>query len=153
MAVLPDEPSAEHIDAWPELAGLVQDSEFRAHIREMIVEGERLRATSGISETDEAQRAGQAVVDRAGTAVSQGVATDAPEALAIVNEVVPLFAAAASKEHSPKYRRELAHQLAKFSDHRVERYWQLIGLINGWPAQPSLMRPYEWFMAALDASL
>jgi DNA-binding transcriptional MerR regulator len=154
LPVLPDEPSAEQIDAWVELARLVQDSEFRARIREMIVDGERQRAASGITETDEAtQRAGQAVVDRAGTAVSRGVATDSPEALAIVNEVVPLFAAAASKEASPEYRRELARQLATFSDHRVERYWQLIGLINGWPAQPSLMRPYEWFVAALDASL
>jgi DNA-binding transcriptional MerR regulator len=154
LPVLPVEPSAGQIDAWVELAGLVQDSEFRARTREMIVEGERQRAASGISDTDEAtQRAGQAVVDRASTAVSQGVATDSPEALAIVNEVVPLFAAAASKVDSPEYRRELAHQLAKFSDPRVERYWQLIGLINGWPAQPSLMRPYEWFTAALDASL
>lgn len=154
LPVLPDEPSAEQIDAWVELARLVQHSEFRARIREMIVEGERQRAASAITKTDEAtQRAGQAVVDRAGTAVSQGVATDSPEALAIVNEVVPLFAGAASKEDGPEYRRELARQLAKFSDHRVERYWQLIGLINGWPAQPSLMRPYEWFMAALDASL
>jgi len=65
---------------------------------------------------------------------------------------VPLFAAAAGKEDSPDYRRELAKQLVRFSDRRVERYWQLIGLINGWPAQPSLMPPYEWFMAALDAS-
>jgi DNA-binding transcriptional MerR regulator len=153
LPVLPDEPSTERIDAWVELAGLVQDSEFRARVREMIVEGERQRAASGITETDQAtQRAGQAVVDRAGTAVSQGVATDSPEALAIVDEVVPLFSAAASKADSPEYRRELAHQLAKFSDRRAERYWQLIGLMNGWPAQPSLMRPYEWFMAALDAS-
>jgi DNA-binding transcriptional MerR regulator len=154
LAVLPDEPSAEQIDAWVELARLVQDSEFRARVCEMIEEGERQRAASGMTETDEAtQRAGQAVVDRAGTAVSQGVVTDSPAALAIVNEVVPLFAAAASKEDSPEYRRELARQLAKFSDRRVERYWQLIGLVNGWPVQPSLMRPYEWFMAALDASL
>jgi DNA-binding transcriptional MerR regulator len=151
---LPDEPSAELIDAWIELAGLVQDSAFRTRMREMIVEGERQRAASGITETDEVtQRAGQAVVDRAGTAVSHGVATDSPEAMAIVNEVVPLFAAAVSKEDSPEYRRELARQLVMFSDHRVERYWQLIGLISGWPAQPSLMPPYEWFMAALDASV
>jgi hypothetical protein len=27
------------------------------------------------------------------------------------------------------------------------------GIIHGWPAQPSLMPAYEWFMAALDASL
>jgi DNA-binding transcriptional MerR regulator len=153
LPVLSNEPSAEQIDAWVELAGLVQDSAFRARVREMIVEGERERAASGISDTDEAtRRAGQAVVDRAGTAVSQSVATDSPGALAIIDEVVSLFAEAAGREDSPAYRRELAHQLAKFSDHRVERYWQLIGLINGWPAQPSLILPYEWFMAALDAS-
>jgi DNA-binding transcriptional MerR regulator len=152
--VLPDEPSAEQVDAWVELARLVHDSAFRARIRAMIVEGERQRAASGISETDEAtQQAGQAVVDRAGAALSNGVATDSAEAHAIVNEVVPLFAAAARKKDSPEYRRALAHQLATFSDARAERYWQLIGVINGWPAQPSVMRPYEWFMAALDASL
>jgi DNA-binding transcriptional MerR regulator len=154
LPVLPDEPSAEQVDAWVELARLVHDSAFRARIREMIVEGERQRAASGISETDEAtQQAGQAVVDRAGAALSNGVATDSAEAHAIVNEVVPLFAAAARKKDSPEYRRALAHQLATFSDARAERYWQLIGVINGWPAQPSVMRPYEWFMAALDASL
>jgi DNA-binding transcriptional MerR regulator len=153
LPVLPDKPSAERIDAWIELAGLVQDSAFRARIREMIVEGERHRSASGITETDQAtQQAGQAVVDRAGTAVAQGVATDSPEALAIVNEVVPLFAAAAGNDDSPQYRRELAQQLATFGDRRVERYWQLIGLINGWPAQPSLMPLYEWFMTALEAS-
>ncbi len=154
LPVLPEEPTAEQIDAWVELAGLVQDSAFRTRIREMIVEGERQRAASGITETDEAtQRAGQLLVDRASSAVSDGVATDSAEALAIVNEVVPLFAAAADRKDSPEYRSELAHQLATFSDRRVERYWQLIGLLNGWPAQPSLMRPYEWFMAALDNSL
>jgi hypothetical protein len=38
-----------------------------------------------------------------------------------------------------------------FSDRRVERYWRLIGVINGWPQRPSLMPAYEWFMAALGA--
>jgi hypothetical protein len=33
----------------------------------------------------------------------------------------------------------------------VERYWQLIGVINGWPSRPSLMPAYEWFTAALSA--
>jgi hypothetical protein len=154
LPVLADQPSDAQIDAWIELATLVQDSEFRARIHEMIIEGERQRADAGITETDEAtQRAGQAIVDRAGTAVSDGVATDSAEALQIVNEVVPLFAAAANRQDGAEYRRELAQQLAKFSDRRVERYWQLIGIIHGRPVQPSLMRAYEWFMAALDASL
>jgi DNA-binding transcriptional MerR regulator len=154
LPVLPDDPSAEQIDAWVELASLVRDSAFRARIREMIVEGERQRDAAGITEDDETtRRAGQAVVDRAGAAVAHGVATDSAEALTIVNEVVALFAAAAGKQDSPEYRSELAHQLATFGDRRAERYWQLIGFINGWPAQPSLMPAYEWFMAALDASL
>jgi DNA-binding transcriptional MerR regulator len=154
LPVLPDQPSEAQVDAWIELAGLVHDAGFRARIREMLVEGERQRPTTVITETDAAtQRAGQAVVERAGVAVAEAVATDSAEALAIVDEVVPLFAAAAGKADSPEYRRELARQLATFSDHRVERYWHLIGIINGWPAQPSLMPLYEWFIAALDASL
>ena len=113
LPVLPDDPSAEEVDAWVELARLVHDSAFRARIREMVVEGERQRAASGISETDEAtQRAGQALVDGARPAASRSLATDSAEALAIVNEVVPLFAAAARKEDGPEYRRELARQLA-----------------------------------------
>ncbi len=154
LPVLADHPSDEQIDAWIELAALVQDAEFRARIREMIVEGERRRAGAGLAETDEAtQRAGQAVADRAGQAVSDGVATDSAEALEIVNEVVPLFAAAAGRQDGAGYRRELSQQLATFSDRRVERYWQLVGVIHGWPAQRSLIPAYEWFMAALDASL
>jgi DNA-binding transcriptional MerR regulator len=154
LPVLPDLPTAEQIDAWMELAGLVQDSEFRARVGEMVADGARLRAASGSGGTDDAaQRAGQAVVERAGTAVAKGIATDSAEATAIVNEVVPLFAAAARSVDSPEYRIELAHQIARFSDPRVERYWQLIGLINGWPVRPSLIQPYEWFMAALKASV
>ncbi len=42
-------------------------------------------------------------------------------------------------------------QLEQFSDQRVERYWQLIGIINGWPVQPSRAPAYEWFMRALRA--
>lgn len=154
LPLLADQPSDAQIDAWIELAALVQDTEFRARIREMIVAGERRRADAGIADSDEAtQRAAQAIVDRAGTAISDGVGTDSAEALQIVNEVVPLFAAAAGRQDGAEYRRELSQQLATFSDHRVERYWQLVGIIHGWPAQPSLVRAYEWFMAALEASL
>lgn len=154
LPVLADQPSDAQIDAWIELAALVQDVAFRVRVREMIVEGERRRADAGITEADDAiQRAGQAVVDRAGLAVADGVATDSAKALQIVNEVVPLFAATAGRQDSAEYRRELGQQLATFSDPRVERYWQLVGIIHGWPAQPSLIGAYEWFMAALEASL
>src|ERR1700681_3623054 len=74
LPTLSERPSDAQIDAWIELAGLVQDSDFRARVAQMAAEGARLRADSGLSDTDEAtQRAGQAVVERAGVAGAAGV--------------------------------------------------------------------------------
>ncbi|MDN5920584.1 MAG: MerR family transcriptional regulator, partial [Pseudonocardia sp.] len=38
-----------------------------------------------------------------------------------------------------------------FSDLRVERYWTLLGTLNGWPPFPSSVPAFEWFAAALRA--
>jgi hypothetical protein len=150
LPALPDQPTEAQVDAWIELAGLVGDPEFRERVRQMVVQGEHQRTASGISETDEAtQRAGMAVVEKAGAAVAAGITPDSPGAAPIVAEVVELFASAAGRRDNHAYRAELAAQLEMFSDRRVERYWQLIGLINGWPERPSLMPAYEWFMIAL----
>lgn len=152
LPTLPDEPSDAQMDAWVELAGMVGDPTFRERVRQMVAEGQRQRTAAGISETDSAtQKAGQAVVERAGAAVTAGTAANSREAALIVKELVGLFAAAAGRHDDAAYREELVAQLETFSDQRVERYWQLIGIINGWPARPSLMPAYEWFMAALRA--
>lgn len=152
LPVLADDPTEQQLDAWIELAALVQDSTFRARVREMVVEGERARAESGTKENDApTQVAGQAVVDKAGAAVAAGVEPDSEAAGAVANELVALFARAASRADDATYRAELADQLERFSDARVERYWQLIGVINVWPAQPPMVPAYEWFIAALRA--
>ena len=122
---LPAEPSDAQIDAWVELAGLVGDPGFRARVRQMVGEGARTRSERGLSDTDEAtRRAGQAVVERAG---------------------------AAGRADDPAYRAELVWYLETFTDERVERYWELIGVINGWPRRPSLTPMYRWFTEALRA--
>jgi hypothetical protein len=150
LPTLSERPSDAQIDAWIELAGLVQDSGFRARVTQMAAEGARLRADSGLSDTDEAtQRAGQAVVERAGAAVTSGIDPRSDEGATIAGDLVSLFAAAANRSDSASYRAELTQQLVMFSDRRVERYWQLVGVINGWPEAPTLMPAYEWLVAAL----
>jgi len=152
LPALPDEPTEAQVDAWIELAGLVGDPEFRERVRQMVIQGEHHRKASAISDTDEVtQRAGMAVVEKAGAAVAAGITSDSPGADPIVTEVVGLFASAAGRQDNDAYRAELAAQLEMFSDGRVERYWHLIGLINGWPERPSLMPAYEWFMTALKS--
>ena len=111
-----------------------------------------MRAGSGLSENDAAtQAAGQAVVDKVGAACASGVQPESLAAAAVVDELVTLFARAATRTDDAAYRAELADQLERFSDARVERYWQLIGVINDWPPQPAMVPAYEWFTEALRA--
>jgi DNA-binding transcriptional MerR regulator len=153
LPVLAESPTDAQIDAWIELAGLVSDPDFLSRVRQMVVEGERERATQHLSETDAAtQQAGAVLVARAGEAIAAGVSPSSPEATATVGEVSALFAAAAGREDSPAYRAELTQRMEMFSDRRIDQYWRLIAIINGWEPQANLMPAYEWFMAALGAA-
>lgn len=37
------------------------------------------------------------------------------------------------------------------TDARAERYWQLLGIINGWPPFPAHVPAFEWMIEALRA--
>jgi DNA-binding transcriptional MerR regulator len=152
LPMLPAEPSDTQIDAWIELASLVGDPAFRQRVRDMVVEGRRQRPPAGAQEVEAANRsAGQAVVDRGSDAIRLGIDPGSPEGAVIVTELVHGFSAGSGGQDSAAHRAALADRLAQFSDRRVERYWQLIGTINGWPAQPSMVPPYEWFISGLRA--
>ncbi|HEX6447199.1 MAG TPA: MerR family transcriptional regulator [Streptosporangiales bacterium] len=151
---LPDEPAPEQIEAWVELAELVQDPAYRARAREMVVRGDELRREGGDRVPDEsAQQAGQQVAERAGRALADGVDPASPDARPIVDAFAAAMATEGTDPTSPEYRRELADRLEVFSDRRVERYWQLVGIINGWDRRiPSHAPAYEWLVTGLRAS-
>jgi DNA-binding transcriptional MerR regulator len=138
---LPENPSAEQIDAWIELARLIADPDFRVRVREM--------AERGAAEVEEdaigrSPTAAKAVGRIAGEAAEAGIAPDSPagaEALArLLAEV-----------GEPPDRIALAERLTAFTDRRVGRYWALVGTINGWPPVPDVIPAWEWFAAALRA--
>ena len=45
----------------------------------------------------------------------------------------------------------LRKQLESFNDVRVERYWELMGILNDRPAFPKVAAAIDWFIAALRA--
>lgn len=151
---LPDEPAPEQIEAWVELAELVQDPAYRARAREMVVKGDELRKEGGDRVPDEStQQAGQQVAERAGRALADGVDPESAAARPIVDEFAEVMATEGTDPASPEYRRELADRLETFFDRRVERYWQLVGIINGWNREiPTLAPAYEWLATGLRAS-
>lgn len=134
-AELPDDPTTEQVEAWVELGELVRDPSFRDRVREMAVPGPHVAPV----ELDNAL-----VAEHAGAALAAGVEPASAAGREVLARIVPPGLDAGA-------RRELAAVLARFTDRRVERYWQLLGILNGWPPFPSGVAPFEWVITALRA--
>lgn len=138
-ATLPDEPTTAQVRAWVELAELVGDPDFRVRAREMAVAG-----AAGYPPPPALDW--EAAAERAGAAREGGVAPDAPEARAVVEALAGGL--------GPDERTALAATITTFTDRRVERYWQLLGVLHDRPPQPAhapAAAAFEWFAAALRA--
>lgn len=137
-AELPEDPSTEQVQAWVELAELVGDPSFKARCREMAVEG---------STGDPAQPPPFdpcAMVEHAEPARAAGVAPGSAEAEAVLGRI-------GVGDLDASERTWMAETIETFSDRRVERYWELLGMLNGWPARetPPTVPAMEWAAAAL----
>jgi DNA-binding transcriptional MerR regulator len=134
---LPDEPTTEQVEAWVELAELVNDPAFRARAREMAVAGSQ-------ADPDPPQFDPAPIVEHAGAAVAAGTAPGSSEGQAILARIIEPGMDAAARD-------QLADTIDTFTDRRVARYWDLLGILNGWGRAPSQIEPFEWFIAALRA--
>ena len=143
---LPDEPSPEQVEAWVELARLVEDPGFRARVRAMS-EGQ----AGAPPVPGEARRQAQLVADKAGEALRAGIDPAAPEAGPVADELAAAVLGPA-RAADPAARRELADRWTQYTDGRVERYWQLLAVLNGWGTFPSTTAAHEWAAAALRAT-
>ena len=132
-AELPDDPTVEQVEAWIELAELVADPAFRARAREMAVAGSDGGGPAGFDPA--------AAGEHARAALAAGVDPASAEAAAVLERIVP----------AGTDRAALAERTATFSDRRVERYWELLGLLNGWEPFPRTVPVFEWLIDALRA--
>lgn len=151
---LPDDPAPDQIEAWVELAELIQDPDFKARAREMSIKGAAGRESGEYAEPDErAQQASQLVAEKAGQALADGVDPASAAAGPIVDELAAAFVDDGADPASAACRTALADQLATFCDRRVERYWQLLAVVNGWGCSiPTTVPSYEWFIEGLRTS-
>jgi DNA-binding transcriptional MerR regulator len=147
---LPEDPSSEQVEAWIELAGLVADEDFRRTIRRMSERGAADRASAQAHEG--AQEAARMVSERAGAAIAAGIDPRSPDAAPVVGEIVAAYAAAVQRENDAAFRVWLAELIATFADARAERYWQLLGIINGWPPRPATVPAWAWLAEGLRGS-
>ncbi|MEV4075228.1 MerR family transcriptional regulator [Nonomuraea fuscirosea] len=135
---LPRDPAPEQIDAWMELAGLAGDASFRQTVRRMVLSsGQDNRLEYGLSLRP-------LVIEHAGAALARAVAPESAGASAILARIFP--GGLAEQESAA-----VITWLELVTEPRVERYWQLLSLLNGRQPGPPAVPAFAWLLAALRA--
>lgn len=134
---LPDDPDAEQVEAWVELAELMGDESFRLKCRQMALLGATEETPPFAWDQMEAVKLGSKAVD-------DGVAPESEAGQAILHKLVDADVPDAD-------RAQFADIVEAFTDRRVERYWTLLATLNGWPQHGPTAPAFEWLIAALRA--
>jgi DNA-binding transcriptional MerR regulator len=146
---LPDDPDAEQVQAWAELAELSKDPGFRASLRRMA--GDEA-AELGQGSAPVLRRGLVAVVrDQAGPAIASRIEPTAPQAAAVAAALTAHYAHILGRPDDAGLQRQLLARLDAVRDPRRERYLTLLAVINGWPAPESLTPVLDWSIRALNA--
>ncbi|GAA3116520.1 MerR family transcriptional regulator [Streptomyces rectiviolaceus] len=148
---LPDDPDAEQVEAWVELAELFQDPGFRSTMHGMARDLAADRApddSTGLPRTlAEAFRA------QVTPALAAGTSPGSPEAERIVTALATHYAHILGLPDDADLRRRLVTRLETMDDPRRDRYLTLLAVINGWPAPESLAPVLHWTIRALHARM
>ncbi|MFB7503839.1 helix-turn-helix domain-containing protein [Streptomyces broussonetiae] len=134
---LPDDPTPQQVDAWVELAELLQNPDFRAAMRRMI----EYNAADRTPDTPAGASATffKRLVELAGGARERGVAPESPEADAVLTELL-----GEGTDRAAVLRRiDLGNEVA--------RYRELAAVIKGESEPPRFQEEVGWVVAALRA--
>ncbi|MQY10915.1 hypothetical protein SRB5_10280 [Streptomyces sp. RB5] len=147
---LPDDPEPGQIEAWVELAGLLQDQDFRSTLNTMAHD-----LAADLARDDAPGLPGilaAAVRAQVTPALEDGVEPDSAEADPIVTALATHYASilgsAAPDAPRALYRR-LAARLEQMNDPRRDQYLSLLSVINDWPAPETLAPALTWSAEAL----
>lgn len=148
---LPDNPEAEQVHAWIELAELSQDPDFRTVMRRIAEDHAAERALGGPTGLHRDLAAG--IRDEVAPALAAGVQPASPQAEPVVSALTASYARLLDRPDDPALRRRLLARLESMNDPRRERYFALLAVINGWTAPDSLAPVLDWSIRALCARI
>ncbi|MFH8662802.1 MerR family transcriptional regulator [Streptomyces afghaniensis] len=137
-ADLPEEPAPEQVDAWLELAEMLQDPDFRAEMRK-------------VAEFNAADRGHDApagaslwfsrrLVQLGARARERGIAPDSAEAAEVLGELLGDADPAA-----------VLDRLRSHATNRVARYRELLAVVKGTGPGAAYREEFAWVVAALEA--
>lgn len=144
---LPRDPSGEQVAAWVELVELMGDEDFRARLRRTAT----YRATGRTPDIE--REAGEELMEltrqKAAEAVKSGIDPLGDRAAPVVDDLVHRFAEVFARTPDTEFRDWMAQKFEEAHDPRVERYWRLVWIVNGWQVVPDLVPVDPWLVRAL----
>ncbi|MFD3675395.1 MerR family transcriptional regulator [Streptomyces sp. NPDC058613] len=144
---LPDDPSGEQIAAWVELAELVGDEDFRARMRRTA--GHQAAGCSLDIESVAGEELMEFTRQRAAEAMELGIDPRSDRVAPVIDDLVRRFSEAFARTPDTEFRDWMAQQFEEAHDPRVDRYWRLVWIVNGWQVVPNLIPVYPWLIQAL----
>jgi hypothetical protein len=143
---LPADPAPEQLDAWLELAA---DEDFQRTTRANAAWG--AQAVGADFDPDAWTRRVGGALALAAELRAAGVEPGDPRAAEAVAPMARGFAELLGRRDGPGFRRWLVGQLDAHTDPQAERYWQLVGIVQGRPQEEFTARTadYAWLLAAL----
>ncbi|MFF5287722.1 MerR family transcriptional regulator [Streptomyces sp. NPDC013171] len=144
---LPDDPSSEQVAAWVELVELVSDEDFQARMRRTAM----YQAAGRMLDIE--SKAGEQLMtftrQKVAEAMESGIDPLNDRAALIISDVVHRFAEVFARVPDKEFRDWMAQQFEEAHDPRVDRYWRLVWIVNGWDVVPNLIPVYPWLIQAL----
>ena len=153
---LPQEPTERQVEAWVDLVELVQDEDVIARSREMAVYSTAKRAKLSEEQWLADQQAfGEILAPRALEAYQAGIAPNSAEGAARATEMFEAWCTKRGKPADEQLRTLVTDSLTTMNDKRVNRFWQLVGIVGDQPQLATQIAPlYEsmqWLIEALRA--
>jgi hypothetical protein len=147
---LPDELSDAQWQALFELMDLVHDPGFGAHLAAM---GKRHWRHGRVAPSNRSKRELAKLIADAARAHDDHEDWSTPRASRLVQQYVRWSARQTGKPPTAAHARWLLRQAARH-DPREERFWELVGIVRGWPPGPSSQtRAFRWLLKAMARQL
>lgn len=143
---LPDELSDGQWQALFELMDLVHDRRFGAHLAAL---GRRHWRHGRKAPSDRSRRELAAFIALAARAHDEHEDWATPRARRLVLRYLRWSARESGRSPTPAYARWLLREAARH-DPREERFWELVGIVRGWPPGPPVQtRAFRWLLGAM----
>ncbi|MFD4790593.1 hypothetical protein ACFWN1_26785 [Streptomyces sp. NPDC058459] len=130
-----------------ELAGMIGDEDFRARMRRTAV-----RQAAG-RPLDIERDAGEELVEftrqKVAEAGKSGTGPLGNRVAPVIDDLVHRFAEVFARTPDRTFRYWMAEQFEEAHDPRVDRYWRLVWIVNGWQVVPNPTPVYPWLVQAL----